>query len=72
MCVCVGVGVYLGFTNGFFLRVSVYQGEFCGFKFTVSSFSFFFFFICIHMSVYVSVYFEFFLSSENMFGIRSS
>ena len=31
-----------------------------------------FFCICIHMSVYVCVCFQFFLSSENMFGISSS
>ena len=41
--------------TAFFLCVN---GEFCGFKFTGSSFSFFC--ICIHMSVYVCVYFKFF------------
>ena len=54
--------------------VCVYLGEFCSFKFTVSSFSFF-----LYMYTYASVCvcvcvcaFSFFLSSENMFGIRSN
>ena len=43
VCVCGGVGLIWGFTNGFLVCVSEYHGEFCGFKFTGSSFSFFMF-----------------------------
>ena len=54
MCVsvCVGIGVVWDFTYSF--CVCVYLGEFCGFKFTRSSFSFIFC-ICIHVRVYVCV-----------------
>ena len=56
--------------------VSVYLGEFCGFKFTGSSFSFFLYMythVCVYVCVCVCVcVFSFFLSVENMFGIRSS
>ena len=41
VCVCVGVRVLLSFTKSFFVSVSVCHGEFCGFKFAGSSFSFF-------------------------------
>ena len=47
----VGVGVILSFTNSFFVCVSVYHGEFCGFKFTGS----FFFLLFLYMYTYVCV-----------------
>ena len=73
VCVCVCVcwlAVVLGFTNNFCVLVSILRSFVVLNLLVVLSP---FFCICIRMSMYMCVcVFSFFLSSENMFGIKSS